>query len=90
MRIEYRITGKFRGSEKRHVVDYDRSWTKEQAESRFEELKLKSEYEMNNKCRKAEACGLISVGTPYYSDCDLLDLKLQSREVTPWSVVPTV
>ena len=27
---------------------------------------------------------MISMGTPYYSDYDLLDLRIESREVTKW------
>lgn len=84
MRTEYRIIGRFRKDEKSHVVDRNAKWTKEDAERRLAELKKSAEWEMENKRRKSTQAGSIGVSTEYYSDYDLLDLKIQSRQVTPW------
>ena len=35
------------------------------------------------KC-KAITCGIITVNTEYHSDYDLLELRIESREVTKW------
>lgn len=83
-RTEYRITGRFRKDEKRHVVDFSRKWTKLDAEKRLKELERDVKWEMEHKTQKAVSCGMISVGTQYYSDYDLLDLRIESREVTKW------
>jgi len=51
---------------------------------RLKELERYVKWEMEHKTRKAVSCGMISMGTPYYSDYDLLDLRIESREVTKW------
>lgn len=84
MRTEYRIIGRFRKEERFHVVDRSTKWTKEDAERRLAELKKSAEWEMENKRRKSTQAGSIGISTEYYSDYDLLDLKIQSRQVTPW------
>lgn len=40
---------------------------------------------MNAKKRDTEYVGSIGIGTEYYSEYDLLDLEIQSRQVTKWS-----
>lgn len=40
---------------------------------------------MNAKKRDTEYAGSIGIGTEYYSEYDLLDLEIQSRQVTKWS-----
>jgi hypothetical protein len=72
-KMEYRITGRFRKNEKRHVVDGSWRWTKADAEKRLQELMQESNFEMENKRRKA--------------DYDLLDLRLQSRKISKWAEV---
>ena len=86
-RTEYRIVGRFRKDDKPHVVDWNRKWTREGALHRLDELKDQSKREMERKKRDTYFAGSIGVGTEYYSEYDLLDLKIQSREVTPWSDV---
>ena len=87
-RTQYRITGRFRGSEKRHMVDQDRKWTREDAEKRLAEIQTQSDREMASKSRKVmNAGGGLGVSTPYYSEYDLLEIRLESREVTPWEEV---
>lgn len=83
-KIEYRITGRFRGSDSRHVVDFSRTWTHDDAKKRFDELKRISEAEMKNKVRKSMNVGMISVGTQYNSEYDLLELRIESRRVSKW------
>lgn len=83
-RIEYRITGRLRCSKKRHVVDTNKKWTKADVERRFNEIKRDADWEVANRTRKSHSCGMISIGTEYYSDYDLLDLRIESREVTAW------
>lgn len=84
-KIEYRIIGRFRKDEKFHVVDFNRKWTFDDAMHRLKELQLKSKREIENKSRSVQTCGSIGISTPYYSEYDLLDLKIQTREITPWS-----
>ena len=88
MKTEYRIIGRFRKDEKSHVVDWNLNWTREDAERRLDELKKQSEREMSNKKRTSTQVGMIGVSTEYYSEYDLLDLRIQSRQVTAWSDTP--
>lgn len=83
-RTEYRITGRFRKDEKRHIVDCSWRWTKEDAERRLRELEHEVQWEMEHKRRKSTTCGMIGISTEYYSDYDLLELRIESREVTKW------
>lgn len=87
MRTEYRITGRFRKSDKRHVVDWNRKWTLADAENRLNEIQKQAEWEMTHKKCKPTTCGMIEISTEYYSDYDLLELRIESREVSPWSIV---
>ena len=82
---EYRIVGRFRKDDKPHLVDWNRKWTYEDALHRLGELQEKSKRNMEREKRDTYFAGSIEVGTEYYSEYDLLDLKIQSREVTPWS-----
>lgn len=84
-RIEYRIIGRFRKDTKKHVVDYNRKWTYEDALNRLHEVKKQAELETAHKQRRVQQVGSFGVSTEYYSDYDLLDLEIQSREVTKWS-----
>ena len=79
-RIEYRVAGRFRGDTKRHCVDGSKKWTKEDAERRLRELQQDAEYEIENKKRKVS--GMAS--TEYYSEYDLLELRIESRKVSKW------
>lgn len=85
MRTEYRIVGRFRKDAKKHVVDWNRKWTHSDALQRLAQLKEQSAHEMNAKKRDTEYVGSIGIGTEYYSEYDLLDLEIQSRQVTKWS-----
>lgn len=87
MRTEYRIVGRFRKDEKKHVVDWNRKWTYADAVNRLNQLKEQSAREMNAKKRDTEYVGSIGIGTAYYSEYDLLDLTIQSRQVTKWSAM---
>jgi hypothetical protein len=84
-KTEYRIVGRFRKDTQYHTVDFNRSWSFEDAQRRLRELQLDSEREIITKTRKAIKSGCISIGTEYYSEYDLLDLRIQSRKVTYWS-----
>ena len=82
-RIEYRIIGRFAKDEKSHVVDWDRTWTKEQAEHRLKELIDEQERD-KQRGHHTDYVGMIGVDTPYLAEYALCDLKIQAREVTPW------
>ena len=85
-RTEYRITGRFRKDEKRHVVDglFNHRYDREYAERRLKEIERDAKWEMEHKACKAVQCGMIAIGTEYHSDYDLLELRIESREVTKW------
>ena len=87
MRTEYRITGRFRKDDKCHVVDWNRKWTLADAKHRLNEIQKLAEWEMTHKNCKPNTCGMIGISTEYYSDYDLLELRIESREVSPWSIV---
>lgn len=82
-KYEYRIVGRFRSEEKYHVVggNSHKFKTKEEAEKELKRLKDDSELEMRSK--KCKSNGVVE--SEYYSDYDLLDLKIQCREITPWA-----
>lgn len=86
-KTQYRITGRFRGKTERHVVDWSAKWSLRDAMIRLDQLQKQSEREMNSKKRDTQFCGSIGIGTEYYSEYDLLELRIESREVTPWSEV---
>lgn len=79
-KTEYRIIGRFVKDAKPHVVDWSPKWTKADAEYRLNELKRREEI-AKKRCEHID--GLIS--TPYYSDYELVELRIQSREVTAWN-----
>ena len=83
-RTEYRITGRFRKDEKRHVVDYSWKWAKEDVERRLKEIEEKEKWQREHKRCKAVQCGMVGISTEYHSDYDLLELRIESREVTKW------
>lgn len=81
---EYRIIGRFAKDDRPHVVDWNRKWTKKDAENRLNQL-IKREAEAKKKGYTTDVVGSLGVSTAYYSDYELLDLKIQSREVTQWA-----
>ena len=87
MRKEYRITGRIRKDKKRHIVDFNKKWTLQDAQKRLKEIELQEEYKRKNKKVKAIQSGIISVSTEYYSDYDLLELRIECRNVIPWEAV---
>lgn len=82
-RTEYRIIGRFAKDEKPHVVDRSPDWTKEDAEHRLKELIHEGELEKRHG-GSTNYIGSIGISTPYYPEYELLDLKIQSRQVTSW------
>jgi len=84
MKTQYRIVGRFAKDEKTHVVDWDPKWTKEDAERRLKELVHQNELDKQRGCH-VNYVGCIGVSTPYYSEYELMDLRIQSREVSEWS-----
>lgn len=85
MKKEYRITGRFRKDSTRHTVDRNAKWTKADAERRLKEIEAQSKWEMEHKAVKPTQCGMFSIDTPYYSEYDLLELRIESREVSDWT-----
>ena len=84
MRTEYRIIGRFAKEEKPHVVDWSARWTKEDAEHRLKELIQEQERD-KKRGEHVDPVGLIGISTPYLSEYELVDLKIQSRQVSSWS-----
>ena len=78
-KIEYRIVGRFRKDSKKHIVDFNRKWKKQDVEKRLRELTEESQKEIERKCIRSEGLEL-----EYYSEYDLLDLEIQSRKVSKW------
>ncbi|HHX66891.1 MAG TPA: hypothetical protein GX708_02400 [Gallicola sp.] len=76
MKKEYRITGRIRKDEKRHIVDFNKKWTLQDAQKRLKEIELQEEYKRKNKKVKA-----------IQSNYDLLELKIECRDVIPWEIV---
>ena len=87
MKKEYRITGRLRKNEKRHIVDFNKKWTLQDAQKRLKEIEQREEFQRKNKKVKAIRSGMISVSTEYYSDYDLLELRIECRNVIPWEAV---
>lgn len=83
-KMEYRIVGRFVKDEKSHVVDHNLKWTLQDAQRRLEELKREVEV-AKKRGEHVSNCGGIGISTPFYSEYELVDLRIQSREVTPWS-----
>lgn len=87
---QYRITGIFRvdlPTGRRHTVDFDRKWDLNAAQHRLLQIQQESEAEIESKKCKSTAVGSIGVETEYNSDFDLLDLRIESRQVSPWTKV---
>ena len=87
MRTEYRITGRFRSADKRHVVDWNRKWTLDDTKNRLREIQHQTEWEMKHKKCKPTQVGMFGISREYYSDYDLLELRIESREVSPWTEI---
>ena len=86
MKKQYRIIGRFVKDEKSHVVDWNWSWTKEDAERRLKDIIAEQERARKCGCH-TQTAGCIGIDTPYYSEYELVDLQIQSREVSPWANV---
>lgn len=82
-RAEYRIIGRFARDEKPHVVDYHWNYTLADAERRMKEI-VEQEKQAKKRGSHETLVGNLGVSTPYYSDYELLDLQIQTREVTSW------
>lgn len=80
---QYRIIGRFAKDSKPHVVDFDPSWTLADAQNRLCELRYEEEREKRDG-RSVTQIGRIGVTTFYHPDYELLELTIQSREVSPW------
>ena len=83
---QYRIIGRFAKDTKSHVVDFDSTWTLADAENRLRELRYQEEQE-KKQGRTVTQVGHIGVTTLYHPDYELLDLQIQSREVSPWQIM---
>ena len=51
MRKEYRITGRLRKDERRHIVDFNKKWTLQDAQKRLIELQKEEEYKRKIKSK---------------------------------------
>lgn len=83
---QYRIIGRFANEEKFHRVDSDPNWTKADAERRLAEIKRDEENAKRHGGTYQQA-GMIGVFTKWYPEYELVDVKIQSREVTSWQDV---
>lgn len=84
MKTEYRIVGRFAKDDKKHVVDRDPKWTKADAEKRLKEIMVDEE-RAKRQGAHVQTCGCIGISTKYDADYALMDLKIESREVSPWA-----
>ena len=78
---QYRITGIFRvdlPTGRRHTVDFDKNWDLDAAQRRLLQIQHEAEAEIESKKGKS---------TEYCNDFDLLDLRIESRQVSPWNEV---
>lgn len=80
---QYRIIGRFAKDTKPHVVDFDHNWTLEDAKRRLNEIIAEEETEKKRGYSVSQV-GYLSVSVQHYAEYELVDLKIQSREVTPW------
>ena len=86
-RTEYRIIGRFAKDTEPHLVAggggiLGKLNTLEEADRELRQIQLR---EARDKKRgESKMCGGL-VSTPYYSDYELLDLQIQSRQVSKWS-----
>lgn len=83
-RTEYRIIGRFAKEEKYHVVDWSPKWSQMDAQHRLDELIEEGKREKAQGGTTTIA-GSIGISTPYNPNYELVDLKIQSRQVTKWS-----
>lgn len=83
MKTEYRVIGRFVCDKEPHLVRggrHEPNLTKKQAEKAIADIIKKQEMAK----KKGEFNdGLVS--TPYYDEYELVDLKVQSRQVSEWS-----
>lgn len=80
---EYRIIGRFARDEKPHVVDYSWRYSLEDVERRIKEI-----VEQEKRAKKAKEykikAGSFGISMEYVEGYELLDLQIQTREVTSW------
>lgn len=96
-RKEWAIEGRFRKDEKFHVVTRSATdcseigwhWFKslEEAQDELNRIKRAEEWQRKNKRCKPQTCGMISIETEYYSDFDLVELRIIERQVSNWYIV---
>ena len=85
-KTEYRILGRFAKDSKHHVVRGcagDRITDISTAKIILSQIE-REEAKAKKRGAHVSRCGTIGIESPYYSDYELLDLKIQSREVTEW------
>lgn len=80
MTTQYRLVGRFVKDDEPHVVDWSPRWTKKDAERRMAEIQAREE---KAKKRGEHNDGLVS--TPYYSEYELVELRIEQRQVTNWA-----
>lgn len=84
MKTQYRIVGRFVKDEKPHQVAYDPSWSKENAEYELQKIIKQNEIDKQRRYSSMKL-GAIGVLSPYLPEYELVDLKIQSRQVSEWS-----
>ena len=82
-KTEYRIIGRFVKDDKPHVVDWSPRWTEQDAKQRLEEL-IRAQEKEKRQGGSTTVYGSIGVSTPYLPEYELVDLKIQSRQVSKW------
>ena len=83
-RTEYRIIGRFAKDINPHVVDWSPKWKEADAKARLAELEAR-EKRAKKLGEHVDMVGCIGISTPYTSDYALVDLKIQSRQVSKWN-----
>lgn len=94
---ELAIEGRFRKDEKFHVVTTtvadksEKGWHKlkslEEAKAELERIKREDEWQRQHKRCKPQTCGCIGISTEYYSEFDLVELRIKERQVSKWYLV---
>lgn len=96
-RKEYAIEGRWKKDTKFHVVtstvadNSERGWHKikslEEARSEVKRIQAEQQWQQKHKKCKPMTCGCIGISTEYYSDYDLVELRIIERQVSNWYIV---
>lgn len=89
VRREYRVTARFAGDTKRHVVGGkpSQSLTLEEAQELANSVMANSDYEMKHHKSLPMEAGSLLVETEFNPDYIQVDVQIQYRDITPWKTI---